>query len=147
MEYRKFNDAYYIRMDRGDEIVSSLLDLCRKEKIASAVYSGIGGCGSAEVQTFDPSAGSFRTRELSGVLELVSLNGNVISDKEGNLFHHTHALLVYNEDGAPRSAGGHMKSLTVLYTAEIKLCPVCGGSIGYKHDGETGTGFWAFPEA
>ena len=37
MEYRKFNDAYYIRMDKGDEIISSLLDLCRKEKIASAV--------------------------------------------------------------------------------------------------------------
>ena len=32
MEYRKIGEAYYIRMDRGDEIISTLLELCEKEK-------------------------------------------------------------------------------------------------------------------
>ena len=44
MEYRKYGDTYYVRMDRGDEIIENLLDLCRKEQIASCTYSGIGGC-------------------------------------------------------------------------------------------------------
>ena len=48
MEYRKIGDNYYIRMDRGDEIVSNLLEICEKESIPSAVFSGIGGCQSAE---------------------------------------------------------------------------------------------------
>ena len=43
MEYRKIGDNYYIRMDRGDEIISNLLEICEKESIPSAVFSGIGG--------------------------------------------------------------------------------------------------------
>ena len=31
MEYRKIGGTYYIRMDRGDEIISTLMDICRKE--------------------------------------------------------------------------------------------------------------------
>ena len=31
MEYRKIGDNYYIRMDRGDEIISSLLAVCEKK--------------------------------------------------------------------------------------------------------------------
>lgn len=31
MEYKKIGETYYVRMDRGDEIVSNLLEICRKE--------------------------------------------------------------------------------------------------------------------
>ena len=41
-------------------------------------------------------------------------------------------------------AAGHIKSMTVLYTAEIELRPVIGEVISIKHDPETGTGFWNF---
>ena len=33
MEYRKIGDNYYVRMDRGDEIISTLLEICEKESI------------------------------------------------------------------------------------------------------------------
>ena len=39
MEYRKTGDNYYIRMDRGDEIISKLLAVCEKESIPSAILS------------------------------------------------------------------------------------------------------------
>ena len=42
------------------------------------------------------------------------------------------------------SLKGHLKSTTVLYTAEIELRPTIGGAIGRKFDPETGTGFWNF---
>ena len=54
MEYRKIGDNYYIR----DEIVSNLLEICEKENIPSAVFSGIGGCQSAELQVFIPETGT-----------------------------------------------------------------------------------------
>jgi predicted DNA-binding protein with PD1-like motif len=170
MEYRKIGDNYYIRMDRGDEIVSNLLEICEKESIPSAVFSGIGGCQSAELQVFIPETGSFETEQLEGMLELVSLNGNVVRDDDGKLFHHTHALFSFkggdrnvnnivggNQDGQEglratllpsggRMAGGHLKATTVLYTAEIELRPTVGGAIGRKFDPETGTGFWAFKD-
>ena len=49
MDYRKLGDTWYVRIDRGEEIVACLLTLCRREGIASATYSGIGGCSSAEL--------------------------------------------------------------------------------------------------
>ena len=170
MEYRKIGDNYYIRMDRGDEIIGNLLSICEKESIPSAVFSGIGGCQSAELQVFIPETGSFETEQLEGMLELVSLNGNVVRDDDGQLFHHTHALFSFKggnrdvdnivggyQDGlhglratlpssGGRMAGGHLKATTVLYTAEIELRPTVGGAIGRKFDPETGTGFWNFKD-
>lgn len=144
MDYRRFGDACYVRMDRDDEMIGCILDVCRKEGISSATYSGIGGCKAAEISTFDPVRGAFQTELLEGMLELVSFMGNVISDESGTLFHHTHALYAFERDGAHQMRGGHLKSSTVLYTAEIELRPVQGGSIGRRPDPETGTGFWSF---
>lgn len=147
MEYSKIGDNFYVRMDRGDEIISTLLEICEKESIPSAVFSGIGGCRSAELQVFIPEKGCFETERLEGMLELVSLNGNVVRDDKGQLFHHTHALFSFknaNQNSQQGVAGGHLKSTTVLYTAEIELRPTVGGAIGRKFDPETGTGFWDF---
>lgn len=146
MEYRKFGDAYYIRFDRGDEIISSIVAICEKEAISSATYSGVGGCSEAQIQTYLAQTNEFETRTLSGMLELVSLTGNVISDVEGSLYHHTHAVFAYKDGESHRIAAGHIKSITVLYTAEIELRPVMGGAIGRRHDPVTGTGFWSFSD-
>lgn len=144
MEYRKFNNTYYVRMDKGDEIIGKLLSLCRKEGIASAVFSGIGGCSEAAIQTFIPANGSFETRRISGMLELVALNGNVITDDNGQLYQHTHAAFAYKDGETHTMAGGHIKAITVLYTAEIELRPVADGCIKRRYNEETGTGFWHF---
>ncbi len=144
MEYKKIGDTYYVRMDRGDEVVGCLLDVCRKESISSAVFSGIGGCGSAELQVFIPETGAFETERLDGMLELVSINGNVVTGDDGQLFHHTHALFSFKKDGQHHMAGGHLRATTVRYTAEIELRPTIGGTIRRKFDPETGTGFWDF---
>ena len=159
MEYKKIGETYYVRMDRGDEIIGNILEVCRKESIPSAIFSGIGGCSNAELQVFIPETGSFETEQLEGMLELVSLNGNVVSGDDGQLYHHTHALFSFkggnrdvdnivggHQDGQHGMAGGHLKSTTVLYTAEIELRPTIGGSIGRKFDPETGTGFWDFKD-
>ena len=58
MEYRRFGETYYVRMDKGDEIIGGILDLCRKEQVRSAIFSGIGGCSAAEIQTFLPETGA-----------------------------------------------------------------------------------------
>lgn len=144
MEYRKIDELFYIRMDRDDEVIENILEVCRRESISSAVFSGIGGCKRAELQVFIPEKGTFETERLEGMLELVSFNGNVVRDNDSKLFHHTHALFTFKKDGQHGIAGGHLKSTTVLYTAEIALRPTVDGSIGRKFDPETGTGFWSF---
>ena len=144
MDYRKYGDAYYIRMDRGDEIIGCIKKVCEREQIRSAAFSGIGGCSEAQIQTFLPDAGTFETRTISGMLELVSLNGNIITDDQRELYIHTHAVFSYKDEERHCVAAGHIKSVTVLYTAEIELRPVIGGTIHRQFDPETGTGFWSF---
>ncbi|MBQ7569148.1 DUF296 domain-containing protein [bacterium] len=144
MDYKKLGTKYYIRVDRGEEIVSSILEVCRRESIASATFMGIGGCQSADIQTFNPVLGQFSTEHAEGMLELISFMGNVISDDAGELYYHAHAMYSMVENGQHRVIAGHLKSSTVLYTAELELNPVEGGVIRRKPDPETGTGFWAF---
>ena len=144
MDYRRFGDALYIRADRGDEIISSLLDVCKREGIRSATFSGIGGCSVAEIQVFNPDEGSFSTEQHEGVLELVSLMGNVADSGTDEPAWHAHALFTYLEGEAHAIASGHLKSATVLYTAEVELHPVIDGVIGTAPDAETGTRFWHF---
>lgn len=69
--------------------------------------------------------------------------GNVASDEDGSLRHHTHVLFSFGENGDHRMLGGHLKETVVSYMAEIELRPV-DGSIGRRHDPETGPGFWSF---
>ena len=144
MEYRNYDGVYYVRMDRGDEIISSILDICRENHLGSAVYSGIGGCGEAQIQTYIPESNAFELQTLRGMLELVSLTGNVITDDAGEYYHHTHAVFSYKNGEQHCFAAGHIKAITVSYTAEIELRPVSGGTIKRQFDPETGTGFWRF---
>ena len=143
MDYCMMNDVCYIRVDRGEEIIDKILEVCRTESIRSAVFSGIGGCNRAELQTFIPEEGRFETETIEGMLELINLTGNIVSDND-QLFHHTHALFSYKNGSEHKMSAGHIKSITVLYTAEIELRPVIGGVISRKYDPETGTGFWSF---
>ena len=144
MDYRKLGSCYYIRIDKGDEIVAAIRDVCRREGISSATFSGIGGCQDAEIQVFHPERGAFEAERVEGLLELVSLTGNVILRDDGELSHHAHALFSYQGADGQRIAAGHLKSTTVLYTAEIELRPVEGGVIGAALNSETGTYFWDF---
>ncbi len=137
MEYRKIGDNYYIRMDRGDEIICNLLEICEKESIPSAVFSGIGGCQSAELQVFIPETGSFETEQLEGMLELVSLNGNVVRDDDGKLFHHTHALFSFKKDGQHGMAGGHLK--TTIVNCVLLLVVLSEGSLTLRLVLDSGT--------
>ncbi len=146
MDYKKIGHKYYLRVDRGEEIISSIREVCQREKIASATYMGIGGCQSAEIQTFVPEQKSFVTERIEGMLELISFMGNVISDDAGSLYSHTHASYSFIENGQHRIVAGHIKASTVLYTAEIEISPVEGGVIRRRPDPETGTGFWSFAD-
>jgi len=144
MEYRKIGNTIYARMDKGDELIAGVLSVCRQERILSAVFSGIGGFQEAAIQTFIPESGQFETQTVSGMLEMLSVNGNIITDEGGNLYPHAHAAFSYKDGEKHCVTGGHLRSATVLYTAEIEIRPVVGGVIKRKPDAETGTGFWQF---
>ena len=142
MDYKKFDDVIYARFDRGDEIISGIIEICKKENILSAIYSGIGGFGQIEVATLTPENNEFIPHSKSGMLEMISLNGNISADDQDNIFSHSHAAFSYLDNGEIKFIGGHLMSAVVSYTAEITINPVKGGVIRRMKDNVAGITVW-----
>ena len=107
MEYRNYNNVIYLRLDKGDEVLSSILGVCKKEGVRSCVFSGIGGCDYAKIGTFVIEKGTYNNFEKEGMLELVSLNGDIKETDQGPQIH-AHACLSFEEDGQNKLIGGHL---------------------------------------
>ena len=143
MDYRKFSDKYFIRLDKGDEITASLAALCKQEGVTAAAVQGIGGCGYAAVGVFDPEAKTYRRQEVASTLELISLDGNV-TFYEDQPYLHLHASFAYHdEQDAPRVLAGHLLEAVISLTGEIVLTPA-GGVITRRYDDALGIRVWDF---
>ena len=142
MDYKKFGDSIYARFDRGDEVLSGILNICKKENILSASFSGIGGCGDVTVATLIPENNNFVPHNKTGLLEMISVNGSISANNNNEIFENTHAMFSYLENDEMKFLGGHLLSAVVSYTAEIVIRPVQNGVIRRKKDEITGITVW-----
>ena len=53
MKYRKENDCYLAVLDRGDELISSLTEMVKKEGIRGGTVRGLGGVTNVTLGFFD----------------------------------------------------------------------------------------------
>ncbi|MBQ9662607.1 MAG: DNA-binding protein [Oscillospiraceae bacterium] len=143
MDFRKTDNRYYLRVDQDEDILPSILKVCESEGIHSATFHGIGAFGEVCVATYIPARNDFLDHQKTGMLELVSLDGNVSHDADGTLHEHTHAMFSYlDENGEVAFFGGHLKKAVVSYTAELVIEPVPGEGIGRMTDPQTGITVW-----
>ena len=144
MDYKQKGSAVYVRFDRGDELVSGILSVCKKENILSATYSGIGGCSSVTVATLIPEKNEFLEHHKSGcLLEMISMNGNISCDEKNDIFEHTHAMFSFLENEEVKFIGGHLIKAVISYTGEVVINPVQEGTIRRKIDNTTGITVWS----
>jgi predicted DNA-binding protein with PD1-like motif len=108
-----------VNFTTGDEILSGLTDLAKKEGITSAQITGLGGLSSAVLAFGDPSIGAmvFKLIPIDEKSELVSLDGT-ISVSNGRPSVHLHAVVALS-DGTTR--GGHVLELYVSPVAEVSI--------------------------
>ena len=142
MDYKKIGNTIYARFDKGDEVLEGILNICKKENILSAIFSGIGGCGDVTVSTYIPEKNDFITHNKTGLLEMISLSGNISANENDEIFEHTHAMFSYLENGEVKFLGGHLTRAVVSYTAEIEIRPVQNEIIRRKQDEITGITVW-----
>ena len=142
MDYRNYSGKYYVRLDKGDEVVASLPALCGKEGIALAQVQGIGGCGEVTVGVFDTETKTYREETVTGTLEMISLDGN-ITEYEDKPFLHAHATFAYHRDGEAKLLSGHLLKAVISLTGEIVLTPA-DGKIGRKYLDDIGIRVWDF---
>lgn len=142
MDYRNYSGKYYVRLDKGDEVVASLPALCGKEGITLAQVQGIGGCGEVTVGVFDTETKTYREETVTGTLEMISLDGN-ITEYEDKPFLHAHATFAYHRDGEAKLLSGHLLKAVISLTGEIVLTPA-DGKIGRKYLDDLGIRVWDF---
>ena len=140
MEYRKFGSVYVVRLDRGDEVVASITELCRKEFIRLASIEGLGAADHAVVGLYDVEEKKFHGTELNGPMEITSLIGNVTT-KDGKVYLHIHINLC---DETAAAKGGHLVECRISATSEIFVRTVAG-TVERRLDEEvTGLNLFAF---
>lgn len=133
MKVRICGDTTVIRLIKGEETVSALEEICRKEGILFATVSGIGAADRAVTCLYDIEKQQFEQQCLERPLELVSLLGN-ISEKDGAPYLHLHASFA---DASGAVYGGHLKEMRVSATAEIFIRRL-PGRVGRIIDEQTG---------
>lgn len=139
MFYRRFGDKYVVRLERGEELVSSLNELIEKEDIQLASVSGIGAVDRAEISIYSFASKKYSIKDIEEEMELVSLQGN-IARKDGEPVLHLHASVACEDC---KAFGGHLHSANISVTGEI-IIQIIDGKLNKSYDEETGANLFSF---
>lgn len=115
MVSKKSESGFIIRLEKNEELISSLKQFVADQKIKSAKVQGIGGLLSAQLGYYNLKRKKYTFRHIKDVVELVSLLGNITTSKEGPALH-LHAVV---SDVRNKAYGGHLKSAVIGGTCEI----------------------------
>ena len=115
MQYREFGNTYVIRMDRGEEIISALTDLCNKEHISLGSVEALGASDHAVIGLYDVGARQYHKQAFDEPMEITSLLGSV-STKNGETYLHLHINLCRGDMSV---IGGHLNECRISATCEM----------------------------
>ena len=139
MQYRVFGDTYVVRLQRGEEVLACLRELCEKESISLGTVSAIGAVNHVVVGVYRVDEQKYVANTFDGVMELTSLMGN-ITEKDGEPYLPLHATY---EDLTGKVIGGHLNEAVVSATCELFVRKV-EGHVGRRLDPETGLNIFDF---
>ncbi len=120
MQWKKGEYEVVIRLDKGEEIQKSVIEVCKAENIKSAYISGIGSLKNAEIAHYDTVYAKYGSGMFEGMFEIASMTGN-ISTAEDKHIAHIHIVLGKSDFS---TVGGHLVSGIVGPTCEIILLPL-----------------------
>lgn len=133
MEYKKYGTTYIVRLDVGDEIISSLKKFVNDENIKLAQINGLGGTSEFTIGVRNPITKQYDPTDYSGRYEIANIHGNV-TEMDGEPYLHIH-IGCGNEKGEYR--GGHLLRCVIGATAEI-FVTTYEGIVKRKLDEKTG---------
>ena len=139
MQFRHFGNKYFVRIDRGEEIISSLKNFCEKEKITLAEVKALGAVDDFNVGLFDVETKQYHKNHFQFPAEITSLWGTVTT-KDGNFYAHIH-MSAGDKDG--HVFGGHLNNARVSATCEM-IVEVSEGTVERKFSEEIGLNLFEF---
>ena len=133
MKFKKIKDTYFIRLDRGENLIETLKQFCTKQKIKCSYFFGIGALGEAELAHYIVENKKYTSKTYKQPLEIVNMNGNITTmNKE--VYLHCHITL---SDEKMKAIAGHLKEGIISATCELILVKL-NATINRKYDDFTG---------
>ncbi|MAF80150.1 DNA-binding protein [bacterium] len=148
MQYKKLENTYIVRVEKGEEAIEKLTELCEKENIKVGSITAIGATNRAELLWYDPDKKEYSEKTLEGEnYEVTSFIGNITRKNEkpldnarGKPYLHCHIVL---GDRDFKTYAGHCKSAIVSGAFEAVI-EIKEGEIGREHDESVGLNLLKF---
>lgn len=132
MQYKKDNNLYILRFEKGEELLSSLQIFCEKEGIKGAQVQGIGAANHLEIGNFNAKTNTYHKKSYSGeIYEITSIQGNITTDKS-----HLHVAFALPSG---ELFGGHLFQAIINPTCEIFITKI--NDLKREKDPETNLDF------
>lgn len=94
------------------------------------------------LQTYIPEKNDFISHTLTGMIEMISLSGNISKGSDALPFLHSHATFSQlNDKGEIVVTAGHMQEANISYTGEIIITPA-NETIERQFDPNVGIEVW-----
>jgi predicted DNA-binding protein with PD1-like motif len=126
-----------VRLDAGDDILTSIAAACRNHGIQNAEITGIGSVASPTLAHYRRDTQKFTEKSFDGVYEVASLTGNVALI-DGQPVAHCHVVV---SDAAMTASAGHLVAGVCSATVELIIQPL-ESSYAKKFDEEVGLKLW-----
>lgn len=139
MEYQRFGDTIFARLDPGEELCAQLKQLAEREQIHLAQISGLGAVGDVTAGVFHPADKQYQSNTFQGDFEIVALHGTVTT-KDGAPYLHLH-MAFGDTDG--HVFGGHLNRAVVSATCEL-IIQVYTGTVERRFSEEIGLNLLEF---
>ena len=117
MQEQSFDGRHVIRLEAGEEAISTLVARLAKDPDRFGFLSAAGGVRRVKLGYWDASSKSYQHRQFEEQLEVLVLQGNV-SLKDGRPFPHLHAVFGRSDFS---TLGGHVVEAEVYPTLEVWL--------------------------
>lgn len=108
--------TFALIMAPEDEVMTSIIDFARRERVNGASITGIGAFRDAVLQYFDWEEKVYNDIPVTEQVEVAALVGDIGEDEEGRPAVHIH-LVLGRRDGS--AIAGHLKSARVRPTLEL----------------------------
>ena len=139
MKYKINNNKIFISLQTGDEIIESITNVLKEEKIYSGMINGIGAINQVELGFYNLEFKKYKKESFNNDYELTSLMGN-IALKDEVPFVHIHINM---SDDNFKVLGGHLFSAVTAASVEVIIL-LNNQSIKRKLDQNVGLYLWNF---
>ena len=139
MDYRRFDNTYVIRMERGEEIVEQVRRFAEREGVKLASVQALGAVDDFTVGVYNVAEKQYHARSFQGAYEIVSLVGT-INTMNGEVYTHLH-MSAGDEEG--RVFGGHLSRGVSSATVEM-VVTLIPGTVDRQLDESIGINLFKF---